>query len=166
MNKPDPPQVSEKWELEVNRRLSLFGHRNWIVIADAAFPAQSKPEIETIVANTDQIQVVGRILKIIAVCKHIRANIYTDLELGFVEEHDAPGVTEYRQQLRALLNGESSTQLAHVQIIDKLDQCAQVFKILVVKTASMIPYTSVFIELDCGYWNTEAEKRLREAMLS
>jgi hypothetical protein len=27
-----------------------------------------------------------------------------------------------------------------------------------------IPYTSVFFELDCGYWNAEAEQRLRQAM--
>jgi hypothetical protein len=29
-----------------------------------------------------------------------------------------------------------------------------------------IPYTSVFFELDCGYWNAEAEVRLRQAMLA
>ena len=27
-----------------------------------------------------------------------------------------------------------------------------------------IPYTSVFFELDCGYWNAGAEQRLREAI--
>jgi len=27
-----------------------------------------------------------------------------------------------------------------------------------------IPYTSVFIRLDCKYWSAEAEKRLRENM--
>jgi hypothetical protein len=29
----------------------------------------------------------------------------------------------------------------------------------------LIPYTSVFFELDCGYWNAEAEERLREAIM-
>lgn len=164
MNKPDAPQVPEKWEREVNRRLSLFGHRNWVVIADAAFPAQSDPGIETIAVAEDQVQVVRTVLGRIADCKHIRPSIYTDLELGFVEEEDAPGVAEFRHQLHALLDGECSRQLAHAQLIVKLDQSAQVFKILVIKTASMIPYTSVFIELDCGYWNTAAEKRLRDAM--
>jgi hypothetical protein len=28
-----------------------------------------------------------------------------------------------------------------------------------------IPYTSVFFELDCGYWNAAAEQRLRKAIL-
>jgi hypothetical protein len=27
-----------------------------------------------------------------------------------------------------------------------------------------IPYTSVFFELDCGYWSAAAEQRLRKAM--
>jgi len=27
-----------------------------------------------------------------------------------------------------------------------------------------IPYTSVFFELDCGYWNDQAEKKLRALM--
>jgi len=32
------------------------------------------------------------------------------------------------------------------------------------KTNMTIPYTSVFFELDCGYWHPGAEERLREAM--
>jgi hypothetical protein len=27
-----------------------------------------------------------------------------------------------------------------------------------------LPYTSVFLQLDCGYWSADAERRLREAM--
>jgi len=30
-----------------------------------------------------------------------------------------------------------------------------------IKTNLSLPYTSVFIWLDCGYWSDEAEKRLR-----
>ncbi len=153
------------WELELTRRLPLFGHRNWIVVADAAYPAQSNPGIETLVACADQMQAVRKVQDAIAACKHIRANIYTDLELGFVEENDAPGIVEYRRQLDALLDTSNCRQLPHEQIIAKLDQCAQQFRILIVKTDLTIPYTSVFFELDCGYWTAEAEQRLRQAML-
>ncbi len=38
------------------------------------------------------------------------------------------------------------------------------FHILVLKTRMTIPYTSVFIRLECGYWSADAEKRLRAAM--
>lgn len=38
------------------------------------------------------------------------------------------------------------------------------FKVLVLKTTEVIPYSSVFIELDCKYWSAEQEKALREKM--
>jgi len=153
------------WEGRLKELLPVFGHRNWIVVADSAYPAQSKPGIETIVAGEEQIHAVRKVLDAIAACKHIRANVYVDQELKFVGEADAPGVTAYRQQLNALLKGPSVKQLPHEQIIQKLDQSAQVFRILIVKTNMTIPYTSVFFELDCGYWNAGAEERLRQEML-
>jgi len=52
------------------------------------------------------------------------------------------------------------------EIISKLDEAGKTFHILVLKTTLTIPYTSVFIRLECGYWGADAEKRLREAMAS
>ncbi|MGA7341504.1 MAG: RbsD/FucU domain-containing protein [Terracidiphilus sp.] len=157
---PAPPE----WELELNRRLPVFGHRNWIVVADAAYPAQSNPGIETIAAEMDHVRVLRTVLERIAAGGRLRASIYTDLELDLVEERDAPGIAAYRRQLHGLLNGASFKQLPHEQIIARLDRCAQMFRVLVIKTDLTLPYTSVFLELDCGYWNAEAEGRLRKAM--
>ena len=152
------------WERELNALLPLFGHRNWIVVVDSAYPAQSRPGIETITASEDQIQVVRKALDAINASRHIRANVYVDKEIAFVQENDAPGITDYRQQLDSALYFSSVKHIPHEQIIQKLDQSAQLFRILVIKTDSTIPYTSVFFELDCGYWNAGAEERLREAM--
>jgi hypothetical protein len=33
-----------------------------------------------------------------------------------------------------------------------------------VKTTLAVPYTTVFMELDCGYWGPEAEAALRARM--
>jgi L-fucose mutarotase/ribose pyranase (RbsD/FucU family) len=159
------PAASE-WELRLRAILPFFGHRNWIVVADAAYPAQSKPGIETILAGEKAIRVVQKVMDAIKVCGHICAKIYTDSELSFVAEQDAPGVTKYRRRLNAALAGSMITQIPHEQIIARLDQAAQVFRILVIKTELTIPYTSVFFELDCGYWNAEAEARLRQAIAS
>src|ERR1700676_3943877 len=147
------------WHRRLNDCLPLYGHRNWIVVADAAYPAQAKPGIETMVATTEQLDTVRAVLYSIDKCKHIRANVYTDLELGFVAESDAPGIMNYRRQLDDLLAVSSRKQLAHEEIIASLDQSAQVFRILIIKTGMTIPYTSVFFELDCGYWNADAEAR-------
>ena len=65
---------------------------------------------------------------------------------------------------RTLLKSAKTTTLPHEQIIAKLDQTAQVFRVLIIKTELTIPYTSIFFELDCGYWTPRAEQRLRQAM--
>ena len=153
------------WEDRLADLLPLFGHRNWIVVADAAYPAQSSPGIETIVASADQIEVLREVLAAISASKHIDANIYLDSELKFVAEQDARGVASYREQVEALFAASSLSRLPHEQIITRLDQSAQIFRILIIKTGMTIPYTSVFFELDCGYWNAAAEQRLRKAIL-
>jgi L-fucose mutarotase/ribose pyranase (RbsD/FucU family) len=152
------------WKTELGAILPLFGHRNWIVVADSAYPAQSRPGIETLVAGAEQLHVVRHVLDAITACAHIRANVYADKELAFVAEVDAPGIADYRRDLDVLLQGARVAYIPHDEIIAKLDQSAQVFRILIIKTDMTIPYTSVFFELDCGYWNAGAEQRLREAM--
>ena len=44
---------SSDWKAIVQNRLPLYGHRNWIVVADSAFPVYAAPGIETIVVNDD-----------------------------------------------------------------------------------------------------------------
>ena len=152
------------WSDRLNALMPLYGHRNWIVVADSAYPSQSNSGIDTIVSGEDQIDVVGKVVHAIQACTHIRANVYVDAELGFVAEEDAPGIASYRQELDGLLEGAAIKRIPHEQIIHKLDQSAAVFNVLIIKTTLTIPYTSVFFELDCGYWSAEAEARLRAAI--
>jgi len=156
--------VTTEWEATLETRLPLFGHRNWIVVADSAYPAQSKTGIETVVTRADQIHVLRKVIDAIADSPHIRANAYLDAELEFVAETDAPGVANYRHELAVLLADSAQIRLPHDQIIARLDESAQAFRILIFKTDLIIPYTSVFFELECGYWPMEAEQRLREAI--
>jgi hypothetical protein len=153
------------WEHRLSYALPLFGHRNWIVVADAAYPAQSSGGIETICTGAEQVHVLRRVIDAIADARHIRANNYVDYELQFVSESDAPGVASYRRELELLMANSVVNRIPHEQIIARLDQSAQVFRILILKTELSIPYTSVFFELDCGYWGQEEEERLREAIV-
>jgi hypothetical protein len=154
------------WESHFNSLLPVYGHRNWIVITDSAFPVQSKAGIETIVSGAGQVEVVKKVLGAIKAAKHIRANTYTDGELALIPENDAPGVTEYRRQLDALIDGPWEKNIPHLKIMDKLNEAAQTYNVMVIKTDMLIPYTSVFFELDCGYWTAVAEGRLQQAMKS
>ena len=51
--------MKANWEEILKDRLQLYGHRNWLVIADSAYPAQSRPAIETIVADEEQTTSAG-----------------------------------------------------------------------------------------------------------
>lgn len=145
-------------------RLSLLGHRNWVVVADMAYPAQNAPGIETIYVGGDHLSAVRTALEDIQKAPHVRGTVYLDTELNFVAEADAPGVTKYRAELKRLLGGESSIQQPHEELIGMLAEAAEQFRVVVLKTRMTIPYTTVFIQLDCGYWSSDAEKRLRDAM--
>lgn len=156
--------MSSTWEEVLRNRLPLYGHRNWVVIADSAYPAQSSEGVETIVADEEQTAVLARTFALLSECRHIKPTIYTDQELNFVPEADARGVTAYREQLEHLLERQKVRVLPHEEIIFRLDRVGQMFRVLLIKTSMCIPYTSVFFELECGYWNAEAEKRLRATM--
>ncbi len=162
--KPADVAAPGDWKQILHDRLPLYGHRNWIVIADSAYPAQSRDGIETIVSNASQIEVLKEVLADLASSPHVRPIVYRDRELNFITDSDAPGVGNYRQQLSALLPNAKATLLPHEEIIRKLDQAGQTFRVLIVKTNLTIPYTTVFLQLDCAYWSAESEQKLRAAM--
>jgi hypothetical protein len=152
------------WQQLLQQRLPLYGHRNWVVIADSAYPAQSRPGIETVVTGSDQLTVVRYVLDQLSKYRHIRPIVHLDAELPRVPEKNAPGIGEYRDRLKELLGERAVRSLPHEQIIDNLDRAGEKFNVLILKTDLTLPYTSVFLELDCGYWNAEAEQQLRRAI--
>ena len=156
--------VNSYWEQHFKATLPVYGHRNWIVVADSAYPAQSRPGIETITSGAEIVDVLRKVVDGIRLSTHVRANVYLDKELAFVAEADAAGVTKYRQHLAKLLKDSNRVQLPHEEIIARLDQVSQIFNVLIIKTRMTIPYTSVFFELDCAYWPSDAEKRLKLAI--
>jgi hypothetical protein len=158
--------MTSNWQEIIRDRLQLFGHRNWLVIADSAYPAQTRQGVETFVADEEQTTVLSRALAILSGCRHIKPTIYTDKELHFVSEQNAPGITAYRRQLESLFDGQQVHPLLHEDIISRLDQVGEMFRVLLIKTNMRIPYTSIFFELGCGYWDADPEKRLRAEMRS
>jgi len=152
------------WQARLKQELPLLGHRNWIAVVDSAYPLQTSTGIETIETDDDQLDVVKTVLDQVGKAKHVRPVIFTDAELKVVPESDAKGVTSYRGALAKALGKNEAQSLPHEEIIAKLDEAGKTFHILVLKTRMTIPYTSVFIRLDCGYWSDDAEKRLRAAM--
>ena len=157
-------QAQSDWKQLLQTRLPLFGHRNWIVIADSAYPAQSRDGIETVIADASQVDVLKEVLADLSASKHVRPVPYVDRELNFISDSEAQGIDSYRQQLFALIPQQNTHFLLHADIINKLDQVSQTFRVLLIKTNMTLPYTSVFLQLDCAYWSDEAEQELRTRM--
>ena len=154
----------QNWRAELAQNLPVLGHRNFIVIADSAYPQQSNPGIKTIYTGESQIAVVKAVLKAVDNAAHVNGTIYVDKELTFVPEHNAKGINNYRKALDEALTGRAIQRLPHMDIIKKLDASGELFNVLILKTDLTLPYTSVFIELGAGYWNDKAETELRESM--
>ena len=93
---------------------------------------------------------------------HVKPLVLLDEELESISEKDAPGVEAYKTKLEDLVKGKEVSVMPHEQIIARLDEGAEMFNILILKTNMTIPYTSVFLNLDCDYWDSEKEERLRD----
>ncbi|HOW18252.1 MAG TPA: RbsD/FucU domain-containing protein [Phycisphaerae bacterium] len=154
------------WRDRLSKELPLLGHRNWIVVADAAYPAQSRHGIETVATGAEQQKVVKAVLAALDRAKHVRPTIYLDSELQHVPEEHARGIEAYRKELRRLLADRPVSVTPHEEIIARLDKAGELFRILILKTKLTLPYTSVFFQLECGYWTAEAERKLREVIRS
>lgn len=156
---------AQEWLREKLRaQLPLLGHRNWVVVADSAYPLQTAPGIETVYVDADQVEVLQLVLAELGRVKHVKPLVLKDAELAHVPEKSAPGIDGYRAALGKALGSRVVHSLPHEQIIARLDEAGKTFKVLLIKTRLTLPYTSVFFELDCGYWDAAAEKALREAM--
>jgi hypothetical protein len=157
------PATSD-WKAKVAEAMPLLGHRNWILVVDSAYPLQVSPGVETIETNATQLDAVQYVLGAINKSIHVRPLIYMDSELPFVPEQDAPGASAYRSQIGQLLHGYSVESLPHAKLLADVDEAGKTYKVLILKTTMAVPYTSVFIRLDCKYWPADAEERLRKKM--
>lgn len=69
-----------------------------------------------------------------------------------------------RHFIKKIFANQQVQTILHNSVFKKLDAESKLFKVLVIKTNEAIPYTSVFMQLDCAYWNTEKENQLRLQM--
>ena len=157
-------QQQSPWRTKLADSMPLLGHRNWILIVDSAYPLQSSPGVETVETNASHLEVVQAVLDTINQSIHVRSDIFMDAELPFLSDSDAPGVSAYRTKIAALLYPYKIQSLPHEKIIARIDQAGKTFHVLILKTNMTIPYTSVFIQLNCKYWSDDAEGRLRARM--
>jgi hypothetical protein len=152
------------WRAALEDELPLLGHRNWILIVDSAYPLQASPGIETVETDAPEIEVLRQVLGSLDRTVHLRPEVFLDSELSFVAEEDASGVSAYRRELHGILENYTVQSLPHEQLIGRADEAGKTMHVLVLKTRMAVPYSSVFIRLNCKYWGDDAEKRMRARM--
>ncbi len=158
------PTKSMEWQTALQSRLSAFGHRNWILIVDKAFPAQTADGIITIDTGEDLLNVLSYAMEQIYSSSHVKPIVYTDKELQFITNGQVDGIDIYRSSLSEIIKKFDPQPLLHDSIFVKMDNASKLFKVLVLKTNEKIPYSSVFLQLDCKYWSAEKEELLRQKM--
>lgn len=155
----------KKRELEVE--VSRLGHRNMIIVADSAYPIQTGTGVRVILTNADHLSVVRHLAMLIDQSKAVRPLIAIDKEFAFVPEEFAPGAGKLREDIMAVMEGKSAQpirEVLHEELLGEVNALARDFEVVVFKTTGIIPYSSVFFTLDCGYWSAEAEAALRKKM--
>ncbi|MBN1518325.1 hypothetical protein JXA32_17320 [Candidatus Sumerlaeota bacterium] len=157
-------QTPALWRTALHQRLPLLGHRNWIVVADSAYPSHCKAGIQSICTGETHLAVIEETLSVLQQCPHIRPHIMLDEELDLIQEADAPGIDAHRRELNRLLGDYPLETHPHNGLIEQVDAAARLFEILLLKTTITLPYTSIFLQLKCGYWSDAQEAKLRNAI--
>ncbi len=151
------------WKSEFERVLPLLGHRNWILVVDKAFPLQSAAGM-TYINSAEPIEnVLNYVMEGIDAASHIKPVIYTDKELECLTQFGGQDAAMV-ETIKGALAGRPVQSILHDEVFTKLDTASKLFNVLVIKTESTVAYSSVFIELDCGYWSAEKEQQLRASL--
>ena len=141
-----------------------MGHRNWIVIADSAYPEQVSPGVITIYTGQSQIATVREVMKILAGTRHVTPDVFLDSELKYLTDAMAPGISRYKAQLKQAFGTRPTQSMLHEKLISTLDESGKTFRVIILKTTLTLPYTSVFLRLNCAYWGDVKDAKLRAVM--
>ena len=93
---------------------------------------------------------------------HIRPRIYLTREVDELSETYAPGIENHRANLSKYLNERTTQSLSARSLESLLRSSKNGNRVLVVKSQTSLPYTSIYIELESGYWDGESETALRK----
>lgn len=153
--------VEPEWKEPLRKNIHTLGYRNWIVVADASFPAHSRRGVRVTFLDADIPEVVDAVLQILEETETLQPRVYLPREMRQIENQYAPGIEEFRPKLESALHGRIATELEQASLMTLLEDATRTFDVLVLKTRTALPYTSVFLELQHGYWDGEAEMLLR-----
>lgn len=156
-------EPTKRWDEQLSDMMPYLGHRNWIVIADMAYPLQSGAGITTLFADEPYTDVMNKVKGMIDNMPHVFAHVYNDRELAFISEKDMPGVDSLKVRMKQIC-GDEAASLPHEDLIKRLDEAGKLYNVVIIKTPLTMAYTTTFFELDCKYWDAEKQAALDSAL--
>lgn len=160
----NPREAPPSWGGVVSREVNALGIQNWIIIAESSFPVVSRRGVRTVVVDTEIPELVDYVVNELEKSETVTPSFSTARELPFVKNDRAPGIDEFRKLLKEALHGHEVRQMDHRSLSLLAHSDAGKYAVLVLKTKTALPYSSVFIELDSGYWDRDSEDNLRNDM--
>jgi len=157
---PDLQQAG--WKTAVDNQVGQLGYRNWIVVAEASFPAYSRRGVRQVTADVEIPEALDYVLHVMERTENTRPNVYVARELRSVENDYAPGIEPFRKRITGALHGHETLQIDHQSLLLLLEDANRSFDVLIIRTQTALPYSSVYLELLPGYWDADSEARLRE----
>lgn len=152
------------WREILGHDMPLLGHRNWILIVDKAFPMLNAPGIKVIYADEGLLPVLKYTLDQIDSSTHVRPIVFVDKELQYITPEQEEGIDSYRDSMKRIVHHQFVHVELHDSVFTQIKAISELFSVLVIKTNETLPYSSVYLQLDCAYWTAAKEARLREAM--
>lgn len=152
------------WKQSLEQEIPLLGHRNWIVIADQAFPQQTAPGITYINTGEKIAPVLEHVLASLKSAGHVTPHLYRDREMAFLTPALSPEAAAFNTSINAITGNMPVKEMLHDSVFARLAAASGQFSVVVLKTNEKIAYSSILLELDCAYWNAEKEAALRGSM--
>ena len=159
-----PDRPPPRWAETVEREVEALGIQNWIIVAESSFPVVSRIGVRTLLVDGKIPEIVDFIVNHLEKSETVTPSFNTARELAFISNEQAPGIHHLRKELKEALHGHRVRQMDNRSLTLLAHSDASKYAILVLKSKTTLPYSSVFIELDSGYWDRESEDRLRHEM--
>ncbi len=156
--------LAPEWLETVDQEVQKLGSFNWIIVAEPSFPALSRSGVTTITTPVTTTEALNGVLQSIDAHSHVRPRIHLSREADAVTEQDTPGINDYRSQLKKILDERETLTLTNNALNLLITDARKNYRILVIKTSTSLPYTSIFLELESGYWDGVSETALRKRM--
>jgi len=153
-----PPPI---WGGMISREIDALGIQNWIIIAESSFPVVSRRGVRTVVVDAEIPELLDYVVNDLERSEKVTPSFNTARELPFVSNDRAPGIEQFRKDLKTALHGHEVRELDYRSLSLLAHSESSKFAVLVLKSRTSLPYSSVFIELDSGYWDRELEDELR-----